>query len=279
MITGRRRGPGERVLLAADGVRVLARHLPGPAGGAGRGRDLVFVVAHGFTGSSAGPVVRGMARVLAGTGGVVSFDFRGHGGSGGVSTVGDLEVLDLAAAVGWARLLGYRRVALVGFSMGAGVAVRHAGLVSGTPDAVAAVVAVSSPSRWHYRGTPPMRLLHLGVETRPGRAVLARGFGTRIASRGWDPWPAPPDAQAGRVAPAPLLVVHGDADRYFPLDHARWLVEAAGGSAELWVEAGFGHAEAAATPQLLRRVASWVTRATGVVTNGDSGGRSARMPG
>jgi pimeloyl-ACP methyl ester carboxylesterase len=203
-----------------------------------------------------------MARVLAGTGGVVAFDFRGHGGSGGVSTVGDLEVLDLAAAVGWARLLGYRRIVPVGFSMGAGVAVRYAALAAGTPDAVDALVAVSAPSRWHYRGTPPMRLLHRGVETVVGRRVLAAGFGTRIAARGWDPWPAPPDALVARVAPAPLLVVHGDADRFFPLEHARWLVEAARGPVELWVEPGFGHAEAAVTPQLLRRVAAWALSAT-----------------
>jgi pimeloyl-ACP methyl ester carboxylesterase len=233
---------------------VLARHRQAP----GAARDLAFVVAHGFTGSSSGPVSRGMAQVLARSGGVVAFDFRGHGGSGGLSTVGDLEVLDLAAAAGWARLLGYRRIVPVGFSLGASVAVRYAGLVAGTPDAVDAVVAVSGPSRWHYRGTPPMRLLHRGVETPIGRAVLAAGYGTRIAASGWDPWPEPPDALAGRVAPAPLLVVHGDADRYFPLDHARWLVEAARGAAELWVERGFGHAEAAATPELLERVAGWV---------------------
>jgi pimeloyl-ACP methyl ester carboxylesterase len=244
------------VLLAADGVRVLARHSPAPDGA----RDLAFVVAHGFTGSSSGPVSRGMARVLARSGGVVAFDFRGHGGSGGVSTVGDLEVLDLAAVAGWARLLGYRRIVPVGFSLGAGVAVRYAGLVAGTPDAVDAVVAVSSPSRWHYRGTTPMRLLHRGIETPIGRRVLAAGYDTRVAARGWDPWPEPPDALAGRLAPAPLLVVHGDADQYFPLEHARWLVEAARGPVELWVEPGFGHAEAAATPELVQRVAAWVLR-------------------
>jgi pimeloyl-ACP methyl ester carboxylesterase len=265
-----RHSPARRwgqVLLAADGVRVSARHDPraGAAGGAGGARDLAFVLAHGFTGSSRGPVVRGMATVLARSGGVVSFDFRGHGASGGLSTVGDLEVLDLEAAVGWARLLGYRRVVPVGWSMGAGVAVRHAALYRG----VDAVVAVSSPSRWQYRGTAPMRLLHLGVETAPGRAVLALGYGTRIAARGWDPWPAPPDALVARVAPTRLLVVHGDSDPYFPLEHARWLAQAAGPTAELWVEPGMGHAEAAATPELVRRIARWA----------DAAAASARMPG
>jgi pimeloyl-ACP methyl ester carboxylesterase len=253
-----------RVLLAADGVRISARHdparLPPDAD-----RDLAFVVAHGFTGSWRRPGLRLMAEVLAESGGVLSFDFRGHGASGGWSTLGDLEILDLDAVVRWARLLGYRRVATLGWSMGAGVAIRHAALLGGAD----AVVAVSGPSRWQYRGTAPMRLLHRGVETRLGRAVLARAYRTRIAPSGWEPWPEPPDALVGRIAPAPLLVVHGDADHYFPLEHARWLVEAARGPAELWVERGFGHAEAGATPALLRRIAAWA----------DAGTASVRMPG
>jgi pimeloyl-ACP methyl ester carboxylesterase len=164
---------GERSarLLTADGVWIAARHDPA---GPGRGADLGFVVAHGFTLHRRRPDVRAVVAGLSARGGVVTFDFRGHGGSGGGSTVGDLEVEDLRAAVAWARSLGYRRVVTVGWSMGAGVAIRHAGLHR----EVEAVVAVSGPSRWHYRGTAPMRLLHRGVETRIGRAVLALGYGT-----------------------------------------------------------------------------------------------------
>jgi pimeloyl-ACP methyl ester carboxylesterase len=267
-----------RLLAAADGVRISARH-DAPADGSAP--DLGFVVAHGFTGSWRRPSSRVIATTLAETGGVVSFDFRGHGSSGGRSTVGDREVLDLDAAVCWARHLGYRRLVPVGWSMGAGVAIRHAALHRG----VDAVVAVSGPSRWFYRGTGPMRLLHRGVETRIGRSVLALGFRTRIRSVGWDlggdPWPEPPDALVGRIAPAPLLVVHGDRDRFFPVEHARWLVEAARGPAELWLEPGFGHAEAAATPALLARIAAWADAAT---RDSTSTGKpevrapSARMP-
>jgi pimeloyl-ACP methyl ester carboxylesterase len=260
--------PG-RVLLAADGVRISARHDPS----ATRSVELALVVAHGFTGSWRRPGVRSMIDVLTEQAGVVSFDFRGHGSSGGLSTLGDQEVLDLDAAVRWARLLGYRRVVPVGWSMGAGVAVRHAALCRG----VDAVVAVSGPSRWQYRGTPPMRLLHRGVETRVGRAILAAGYRTRIAPRGWEPWPEPPDAVVGRIAPAPLLVVHGDSDRYFPVEHARWLVQGARGPAELWLEPGFGHAEAGATPDLLRRIAGWA--ADHAAGPGAGPPPSARMPG
>jgi pimeloyl-ACP methyl ester carboxylesterase len=257
-----------QVLLAADGVRLSARHDPPPAGTGARSGHIAFVVAHGFTGSWRGPTPRAMARVLSAHGGVVAFDFRGHGGSTGLSTVGDLEVLDLDAAVRWARLLGYGRIVPVGWSMGAGVAVRHAALAA-PGDRVDAVVAVSGPSRWYYRGTRPMRWLHRGIGTRVGRGVMALGFSTRIAATGWDPWPEPPDALAARVAPTPLLLVHGDSDPYFPVEHARWLAQAAGTGAELWVEPGMGHAEAGATPALLHRIARWADAATS----------SARMPG
>jgi fermentation-respiration switch protein FrsA (DUF1100 family) len=120
------------------------------------------------------------------------------------------------------------------------------------------VVAVSSPARWYYRGTPAMRRLHLVVERPAGRLLARVVLRTRIGSGTWDPVPAEPRALAPRVAPAPLLVVHGDNDSYFPLDHAWELADAAGDGAELWVEPGFGHAEAAMGPDLTERVAGWV---------------------
>ncbi|GIH05049.1 alpha/beta hydrolase [Rhizocola hellebori] len=213
------------------------------------------MVAHGFTGSWRRPAVRRAASILTDFGGVVSFDFRGHGSSAGRSTVGDREILDLEAAVAWARKLGYARVVTVGFSMGASVAVRHAALRRG----VAAVVSVSGPGRWYYRGTTPMRRVHWVVEKRLGRLVGRVALGTRIAKGGWDPLPEPPHAVAPLISPAPLLVVHGDADAYFPLEHAHQLYDAAKEPKELWVEKGFGHAENAAPPELLRRIGAWIT--------------------
>jgi fermentation-respiration switch protein FrsA (DUF1100 family) len=216
--------------------------------------DLCFVVAHGFTGSWRRPAVRRVASVLASAGGVVGFDFRGHGRSGGHSTVGDREVLDLDAAAAWARGLGHARVATVGFSMGAAVVVRQAGLYGG----VSAVAAVSGPSRWYYRGTPPMRRAHWVIERRLGRLVSRVALGTRISPVGWDPLPEAPHEVAARIAPIPLLVVHGDADTYFPVEHAEKLYAAAGEPKELWIERGFGHAENAAPDDLVRRIGCWL---------------------
>jgi pimeloyl-ACP methyl ester carboxylesterase len=259
-------GGWRAVLLTSDGVPIEAEHLAGPAGG----RDLAIVVAHGFTGALERPAVRRAAAALRGSGGVLTFSFRGHGRSGGHSTVGDREVLDLDAVVGWARRLGYARVATVGFSMGASVVLRHAG---GSEDrskgeglrAVDAVVAVSSPARWYYRGTAPMRRLHWVVTRPAGRLVSRVGLGTRIHPREWDPVPRSPVESVPHIAPTPLLIVHGDRDAYFPLDHPRSLAAAAGeGGAELWIEPGFGHAENAADTVLLARIGDWLTARVGV---------------
>jgi pimeloyl-ACP methyl ester carboxylesterase len=212
------------------------------------------VVAHGFTGSWRRPSVRRVTSIFNHYGGVICFDFRGHGGSGGKSTVGDREIYDLEAAVAWARELGYQNVATVGFSMGASVAVRHAALIRG----VDAVVAVSGPARWYYRGTVPMRWLHWVVERRMGRLVGRVALRTRIAANGWDPLPEAPHEVAGRISPIPLLVVHGDSDPYFPAEHGHQLYDSAAEPKELWLEKGFGHAENAAPDDLLERIANWL---------------------
>jgi pimeloyl-ACP methyl ester carboxylesterase len=238
---------------ASDGISIDVCHDVGPS------KELAIVVAHGFTGSWRRPAVRRIASVLSDHAGVVTFDFRGHGRSAGLSTVGEKEVFDLRAAVSWAQSLGYARVATVGFSMGASVVVRHAGLRSVAEPPLVAVVAVSGPARWYYRGTPAMRRAHWIIERPLGRLVSRVALGTRIAAGGWDPVPEAPHEVAGRISPVPFLVVHGDADHYFPLEHAQQLFDAAAEPKELWVEPGFGHAEAAATPELLQRIAKWIT--------------------
>lgn len=240
--------PQPLTLITSDGVRIDAGHLHGPDDG------LCVVLAHGFTCHRMQPHVRRIANVLNRVAGVITIDFRGHGRSGGRSTVGDLEILDVAAAVERARLLGYRRVAVVGFSMGAAVAVRHAALHGG----IDAVVAVSGPARWYYRGTTNMRFVHWVVQRRAGRMWARVVRRTRIATVGWDPMPEAPHEVAGRIAPVPLLVVHGDQDPFFPLDHAEQIYSAAAEPRELWIEEGFGHAETAITRELTSRIAAWV---------------------
>ena len=259
-------------VLSADGERIsVAYDAPVPP----RSPSLVFVVSHGFTGGWRRPDNRRIAAALSEFGGVVSYDSRGHGSSSGVTTLGDAEVLDLDAAIGWARWLGADDVVTVGFSMGGSVVLRQAALVARRDrEAPQAVVSVSAAGFWFYKGTPPMRLLHRAVGTRSGRGVLRWGFHTRVTDREWEePYPLSPSESAGLVPPVPLLVVHGDRDPYFPVEHAHSLVASAAAGAELrgvpdrtveWIEPGFGHAEAAASSDVLARVGAWAAAAVSI---------------
>jgi pimeloyl-ACP methyl ester carboxylesterase len=236
------------VLHTSDGIRLSSRHWdPGL-------RDLGCVLAHGFTGSSRSVDVVAISRALSNHGiGVLSIDFRGHGRSGGHSTVGAEEIHDVAAAVQWLRAHGYKQVAVLGWSMGGSAVLRYAGL-GGDADAV---VSISSPGRWYERGTRPMRVVHWLCETRTGRLVLRLTKRTRLAPASWDPVPEAPYEVAGRISPTPLLIVHGDADHYFPLPHAHMLRDAAP-SASVWIEPGMRHAESATSPELLERIVTWL---------------------
>jgi pimeloyl-ACP methyl ester carboxylesterase len=238
-------------LVTEDGVPIDAVHLPGP-------KDLAIVVAHGFTLSWQRGNVWRVATRFNQTAGVVTFDFRGHGRSGGLSTLGDREINDLDVAVAYARELGYQRIAVVGFSMGASVVLRHAGLIGG----LNAVVSVSGPGRWYYRGTERMRWVHRAVEHRAGRYVTRRWLKTRISPDGWKLIPVPPAEAAAKISPVPLLIVHGDKDQYFPPEHARQLYMAAREPKELWLLPGMGHAESACSQDLVDRIARWVDQAT-----------------
>jgi pimeloyl-ACP methyl ester carboxylesterase len=243
-------------LVTEDGVPIEAVHVPGDS-------ELAIIVAHGFTLNWQRPAVWRIVRRLSRFGGVITFDFRGHGRSGGTSTLGDREVRDVEAVVAYARELGYTRIATVGFSMGASVVLRHAGLAG----AVDAVVAVSSPGRWYYRGTKPMRRVHFAIEHRAGRFIARNFLGTRISDGRWDPVPMPPADAAARISPVPLLIVHGDRDDFFPVDHAEQLFAAAREPKELWVIPGFGHAESGTTPALLDRIGGWLLAAIPVTAS------------
>jgi pimeloyl-ACP methyl ester carboxylesterase len=237
-------------LVTEDGVPIDAVHLPGP-------RELAIVIAHGFAQSWQGHMVWNIVRRFNRAAGVVTFDFRGHGRSGGLSTLGDKEINDLDVAVHYARALGYERVATVGFSMGGSVVLRQAALRQG----VDAVVSVSGPGRWFYRGTQAMRRVHFVAEKRLGRLIARQFLKTRISPGGWPvPDPLPPAAAAARISPVPVLIVHGDKDHYFPPEHGRQLYAGAREPKELWLIPGFGHAERATDDKLVDRISAWVVR-------------------
>jgi fermentation-respiration switch protein FrsA (DUF1100 family) len=168
--------------------------------------------------------------------GVLLFDFRGCGRSGGrYTTIGHDEKHDLLAAVRWlrGRLGAGAPIGVLGISMGGSVAIEAAA----TCPAIGAVVADSAFA--HLSGAVAHRFSSLG------RVDLVLHHTTmRIAEhmvRGRVARVRPVDAVA-RIAPRPLLLIHGMADDIVPVAHARELFAAAGEPKELWLLEGTSHA-------------------------------------
>jgi fermentation-respiration switch protein FrsA (DUF1100 family) len=103
-----------------------------------------------------------------------------------------------------------------------------------------------------------MRRVHWLLETTAGRRLGSRAVRLRLD----EPWLTPPPSPlevVSAIAPTPLLLVHGDRDEYFPLEHFRALAQAAGPTATAWVVPGFGHAESGATAPLVERIGRWAS--------------------
>jgi len=166
---------------------------------------------------------------------VLLFDLREHGLSDGAGRglgFGPREGEDVSAAVAFVRQdRGVPCVVVLGTSLG-GVAVLLA--AARDPD----IAAVISENPW-------ARILHVmrHAPARPWfvqepllRAIRATAF-WRLGIRGAR---EPLDA-VGRIAPRPLLLLHGAADRLVPVSESRALRAAAGRPAALWVVPGAGH--------------------------------------
>jgi uncharacterized protein len=228
-----------------DGVQLAARRVT-PTGTA----RATVVLVHGFAASSTEPRVVAVADALAATGAeVLTYDARGHGASDGLATLGDLERLDVGAAVDAAQ---HDPVVVVGASVGAIAVLRY---VSGAPGSVAGVVTLSCPARWRLPRNARGLASALMTQTRPGRWAARRYVGVRIAPK--IERPAPPIELVAGLA-APLAIVHGRADPFIPPTDAEALDAAAGDPHRLELVDGLGHAyEPEAIPAILAGV-DWV---------------------
>jgi pimeloyl-ACP methyl ester carboxylesterase len=180
-----------------------------------------------------------LAEMLAAHFDVYTFDFRGHGESGGrlrLGLAGPLQ--DMEAVVEHVHGRGYAWLGAVGFSLGGMVSIVHAALHPGL-DAVAAVGAPPAlPDISPYR-----RLL-------PAWSLFLRTLGARFTpvSEGG---PLPLDVAEG-FPPLPLLVVHGEREVFYSRSDLEAMLNRLGDKVEFWEIAGAGHAELAGRePQLV----------------------------
>jgi len=162
---------------------------------------------------------------------VFLFDYRGFGHSGGEPDLkGATE--DAAAAIREARTLpGVDPDRLVVFGQSIGGAIAVYAVATGAREGVRLVVAESTFAG--YRRIAREKL---------GDAWLTWAFQWPLSFLIPDRYSAGP--VAARVAPIPLLVIHGDADPIVPLRHGLALYDAAADPKRLWVVPGGGHIEA-----------------------------------
>ena len=234
-----------------DGLRLLAWYLPGV-------RDAAVVVSGGHRGR-AGDVL-GVSAALQRAGfHVVVYGWRGTPGSDPAAhTLGVFERRDLQAAVDAVEArLGRVPVGLLGFSLGGAVSLVVAADALRVR-AVCADSAFSDPAGVLADGVERVLRIPGAVLTAPVAAVLALRTGARLTDFS-------PLAAVRRIAPRPLLLIHGDQDTAVPPGHARDLYAAAGEPRDLWLVPGAVHVGAyfSDREQYLERVVGFFDRALG----------------
>jgi pimeloyl-ACP methyl ester carboxylesterase len=233
-------------VVTDDGVRLAGTRLgpPDPTRPA-------LVMAHGLMGWHRKPRFAVFAELLTAWFTTYPFDLRGHGESEGLSDFGRAEIEDVDAVVRRAREDGHGTVVTLGTSLGGISVIRHGGLRGGV-DGVAAISSLAYWD-WHADADPAvMRRFRARFESAPGREAL-RLAGVRITAE----WSAPesPEDVIGKIAPVPVVIVHGEDDRLFPPAHARRLYDAANEPKHLLIGRGFGHADDGLSQAFARRLA------------------------
>ena len=231
----------------------------------------VVICCPGYRGTKSDLIGIGFALWRAGFN-VLTFDFHGHGADHGAPvTLGYREVRDLFGALDYVQTrVDEAEIGVIGFSMGASVAILGA---ARRPE-VRAVVA-DSPFTTHED------IVAHAIErvTRlPGRP-LARLSDTFINLRaGYRHRDVRPVVEVAAIAPRPLLIIHGSADRTIPVEQAYRVYAAAGAPKELWIGEGADHCGTyfLDRPGYCARVAAFFERALDAENARGSTAESAR---
>ncbi len=215
-------------LTTEDGVRVSTDLYRNGA------REAIVIICPGFFQSKDTPTFQRMAEALADQQDVLAMDFRGHGRSSGLFTFSAREGADLDAVLDW-TLERYPRIGVMGFSLGAAVAITT---LRRRQQDVRSLVAVSAPCAFEeieFKWWTPEAM-------RTGVAGLEPGAGCR-PSNPWLPKERPLEA-IQQFRSLPVLFVHGTNDVIVGVEHGRRLYAAAPEPKRLEIIEGGSHAEA-----------------------------------
>jgi len=206
-------------LVTEDGVTLSAWYTP-PKNGA------VILVAHGYGDKRA----EDFHVLFASHGyGVIAWDFRAHGKSGGdFSSLGYFETLDAKAALDFALAQpGVEHIGAWGGSMGAVTMIRATAQYLQIEALIADSPFVTLEEEMDLRVPfPVMRsLIHFFAQKQTGVS----------------PEMVQPVDDIALISPRPVFIIQGMGDGMVPLDSAQRLYEAAGEPRKVWMEDDVPH--------------------------------------
>jgi len=218
-----------RQVLTEDGKRIAFYHIQ-------RGFTKVVIIAHGFYNNKDTILFRGIADAISKEYDVIVFDFRGHGKSSDVFTWTAHEQKDLRAITAYAKANHYAKIGVIGFSLGAAVALIEASCQKN----IDSVIAVSCPADfggidfhfWEKDMWEDLKL-NLGIKgrgkgVRPGDLFLKKIRPMDIVAK---------------ISPTPVLFFHGEKDWLIKPSHSQRLFETAQEPKALTIMKDGGHAE------------------------------------
>jgi pimeloyl-ACP methyl ester carboxylesterase len=167
---------------------------------------------------------------------VIVFDFRGHGKSSDVFTWTTHEQKDLRAITAYAKENHYAKIGVIGFSLGAAIALIEASCHRN----IDSVIAVSTPAdlgsiNYHFWEKDMWEDLKLNF------GIKGRGKGVRMGSPSLQK--TRPRDIVNKVSPTPVLFLHGEKDWLVKPSHGKLLFYKAKDPKALTIIKDGGHAE------------------------------------
>jgi len=221
-------------LRSEDDVDLYGWLIPAP-GGLAQARA-TLILGHGL-GDTIDAILGHVAYLQPAGYNVLLLDFRAHGRSGGAHTsVGYLEHQDVGAGLRYLAGRGLSTIGIMGWSLGAAVAIVSAGLYP----QIAGVIADSGFARL---ASPLARAAASTLGHPPLLARFEGWYGEHLVARtlGFNAADARPAAFIGRISPRPLLIIHSTGDTLVPVANAHALYARAGQPKACWILAAGDH--------------------------------------
>jgi alpha-beta hydrolase superfamily lysophospholipase len=216
-------------VMTEDKKRIALSHIKG-------GFSKVVIIAHGFYTNKDTVLFRKITDAFSKEYDAIVFDFRGHGKSSDVFTWTALEQKDLQAVIAYAKENHYTKIGVIGFSLGAAIALIEAS----SHHNIDSVIAVSSPAdlrsiNYHFWERDMWRDLMLNF------GAKGRGKGIRPGSLSLQK--IRPIDIIDKISPTPILFLHGEKDWLIKPGHSQRLFDKANSPKALTIIKGGGHAE------------------------------------